>query len=326
MEYRQLGTAGVRVSTLCLGTMNFGGPTDEAEAGRIIGAALDAGVNFFDTANIYQGGRSEEIVGPALASRRDEVVIATKVFNAVGQGPNDHGNSRWAIVREVERSLRRLGTDYIDLYQLHRFDETTPVEETLHALDDLVRQGKVRYLGVSTFPAWRVAQMQEVARREGLTPFVTEQPPYNLLERDVERELLPACRHYGMGLIPWSPLAAGMLSDRFVDGPPPQSRMGDNFELGHDRWRPVYDAIGGLAKLAVQAGTTLSRFAVAWVRDVEGVTAPIIGPRTLEQFEDALAAMDVALDDAVRTEVDSIVTPGESLWLRTATTDHLARH
>ena len=253
MEYRQLGRAGVRVSPLCLGLMNLGGPTAPDEGVRLICAALDAGVNFVDTANVYQQGRSEEIVGKALAGRRDEVVVSTKVFNAVGEGPNDRGTSRLAIPREVERSLRRLGTDHVDLYQLHRYDDTAPLDETLRALDDLMRAGKVRYVGVSTWPAWRLAQAQGLCERLNLVPLTSEQPPFNLLERDVERELLPACREFGMAVLPCSPLAGGLLTDRFVGATANDSRIGAQFDLESSQWAAARRAVDALARAAVDA-------------------------------------------------------------------------
>src|SRR5581483_4855156 len=318
--------AGVRVAPLCLGVMNVGGPTSEEDGIRMIHEALDAGVNFVDTANVYQGGRSEEIVGVALQGRRDEAVLATKVFNPMGTGPNDRGNSRVAIVRELENSLRRLQTDYVDLYQLHRFDETTPIEESLEALTDVVRQGKVRYVGISTFPAWRIAQAQHVAKEHGFVRIATEQPPYNLLEREVEREVVPACREYGMAIIPWSPLAGGLLSDRFRGGQAPAgARATEGFTLDAPHWADTHTAIDKLAALASEVGTTLSRVALAWLRDAPGVTSPIIGPRTTEQLRDALASLDVTVDDDQRKAVDEIVPPGASLWLKAAMQDWIVR-
>jgi aryl-alcohol dehydrogenase-like predicted oxidoreductase len=326
MDYRQLGRAGVRVAPLCLGVMNLGGPTSEEDGVRMIHEALDAGINFIDTANVYQGGRSEEITGVALQGRRDDVVLATKVFNPMGAGPNDRGNSRVGIIRELDNSLRRLQTDYVDLYQLHRFDDTTPIEETLEALTDVVRQGKVRYVGISTFPAWRIAQAQHVAKEQGFVRIATEQPPYNLLEREVERELVPACQEYGMGIIPWSPLAGGLLSDRFQGGQRPAgARATEGFTLDAPHWQKAHAAIDKLAALAAESGTTLSRFALAWLRDAPGVTAPIIGPRTAEQMGDAIASLDVTVDGDQRQAVDEIVPPGTSLWLKAAVQDWVAQ-
>jgi aryl-alcohol dehydrogenase-like predicted oxidoreductase len=296
--------------------MNFGGRTSPEDGVRIIHAALDEGINFIDTANVYNAGRSEETVGEALAGRRDDVVVATKVFGHVGSGPNDQGASRFSVFREVDRSLVRLRTDWIDLYQLHRFDTRVLLEETLSALDDLVRMGKVRYVGVSNFPAWRIAQAQGIGERLNLAPISSLQPPYNVLERDVERELIPACTALGIGVIPWSPLAGGLLADRFVGGNIPADARAATRMQGRPLWEPLAQAIDKLAALAAQSGTTLSRFALAWVRDAPGVTSPIIGPSRQEQLSDAIASLDVKLDADARAAVDEIVEPGSSLWFR----------
>ena len=260
MEYRQLGKFGVRVSPLCLGAMNFGGRgrTTKEDGVKIIHAALDAGVNFIDTANVYTAGESERVVGEALkGSLRDDVVLATKVFSQIGQGTNDRGTSRFAIMREVDRSLERLQTDRIDLYQLHRWDAATPLDEIFRALDDLVRAGKVRYVGVSTFPAWVLAKAQGVCERMGFVPIATEQPPYNLLEREIEKELLPACRDFGMGVIPWSPLAGGWLSGKYRKGEPlPDSPRAQRAPARFDPSVPTnarkYDLVEELSTVAAE--------------------------------------------------------------------------
>ena len=321
MEYRQLGRAGVRVSALCLGAMNFGGRTSKEDGIKITHAALDAGVNFIDTANVYTGGRSEEIVGAALKGRRDDVVLATKVFSPIGQGINDRGTSRFAIMREVERSLTRLKTNHIDLYQLHRADLFAPPEETFSALNDLVHQGKVRYIGVSTFPAWQTAQAQGLCARNGWVPISTEQPPYSMVEREVEKELVPCCRAHGIGILPWSPLGGGLLSDKFVGGKQPKDTRVGAWPIDQVHWRDTRKAVDKLAKLADRHGTTLSRFALAWVRDADGVTSPIIGPRTMAQLKDALASTEVTLDAKAREAVDEIVAPQTSLWMKARVQD-----
>lgn len=315
MEYRQLGRAGVRVSTLTLGAMNFGGRTSKKDSVKIIDRALDAGINLIDTANVYGDGRSEEIVGEAIAGRREDVLVATKVFGSVGPGPNDHGASRFHIFREVDRSLQRLGTDWIDLYQLHRPDMTTMFHETLAALDDLVHSGKVRYVGFSTFPAWMTAWAQGLAEARGFVRIATEQPPYNLLERGVEREVLPAAGTFGMGILPWSPLAGGLLAERFRRGKAPKGARASELPLDAEHWVAVREAVERLGEVAAEAGTSLERFALAWLRDAPGVTAPIIGPRTQKQLDDALASLDVTVDEDARRAVDEVVPPGQGVWM-----------
>ena len=319
MEYRPLGRTGVNVSPLCLGTMMFGawGNTDHDDSIRVIHRALDAGINFVDTADVYARGESEEILGKALAGRRDDVVVATKFHGSMGDDPNERGNSRRWIVRECEASLRRLGTEWIDLYQAHRFDAETDLEETLSALTDLQRQGKIRYFGCSTFPAHVLVEAHWTSERRALARFVTEQPPYSLLVRGIEADVLPVCQRYGMGVIPWSPLAGGWLSGKWrKGGDTPTSRRAERIPRRYDLSRPEnqrkLDAADALAQLADGAGISLVHLAIAFVLRHPGVTAPIIGPRTMEQLESQLGAVDVVLDDALLDRIDEIVPPGQS--------------
>jgi aryl-alcohol dehydrogenase-like predicted oxidoreductase len=318
MEHRTLGRTGMKVSPLCLGAMMFGewGNPDHDESIRIIHRALDAGINFIDTADVYARGESEEIVGKALAGgRRDHVILATKVHGTMGDDPNERGNSRRWIVREVESSLRRLGTDWIDLYQIHRPEDDTDIDETLGALTDLVRAGKVRAIGSSTFPASQIVEAQWVAERRGRERFVCEQPPYSLLVRAVEADVLPTCRRHGMGVIPWSPLAGGWLSGRWRKGAePPKSsraaRLPGRFDLSIPANQRKLDAVEQLAELAEDAGLTLIELALAFVLRHPAVTAPIIGPRTMEQLESQLTATEVELSDDILDRIDEIVPPG----------------
>jgi aryl-alcohol dehydrogenase-like predicted oxidoreductase len=321
MEHRSLGRTGVSVSKLCLGAMMFGawGNPDHDECTRIIHRALDAGINFIDTADVYAQGESEEIVGKALAGgRRDDVILATKFHGAMGGDPNRQGSSRRWIVREVEDSLRRLDTDWIDLYQVHRPRTDTDIDETLSALSDLVHQGKVRYIGSSTFPASQIVEAQWVARERHLQRFATEQPPYSMLVRTVEADVLPTCARHGMGVMSYSPLAGGWLSGRWRKdaGQQPSSRAGrlpERFDLSQPANQRKLDAVEQLAQLAEEAGITLIQVAIAFVLNHPAVTAPIIGPRTMEQFESQLAAADVVLDQAVLDRIDEIVPPGTTI-------------
>src|SRR3954469_7613005 len=318
MELRTLGRTGVKVSPLCLGAMMFGGwgNEDHDESIRIIHSALDAGINFIDTADVYSRGESEEIVGKALAGgRRDNVVLATKVHGTMGDDPNEFGNSRRWIIREIENSLKRLNTDWIDLYQIHRPELDTDVDDTLGALTDLVRQGKVRYIGSSTFPPSRIVEAQWVAEKRGRERFVCEQPPYSMLVRGVENDVLPTCRRYGMGVIPWGPLAGGWLSGRWRKGQePPQSSRADRIPGRYDLSIPgnqrKLDATEQLAQLAEEAGLSLIHLGLAFVINHAAVTAAIIGPRTLEHLDSQLGAADVTLDPAVLDRIDEIVPPG----------------
>ena len=318
MEYRPLGRTGVQVSSLCLGCMMFGGRTDAADSARIIDRALDAGINFLDTANVYSRGRSEEVTGEALRrnGRRDRVVLATKVHGQMAEDdPNARGNSRRHIVEQCEASLRRLQTDYIDLYQLHRPQPEIPIDETLRAMDDLVRSGKVRYVGTSTYAAWQLVESLWVSKEYGLTRFVCEQPPYNLLDRRIERELVPMARTFGIGLIPWSPLGGGLLTGKYRRGeePPEDSRFGQPGRNAMQRRRmndAIWDVIEPLEALAAEKGVPVSQLALAWCAAQPGVTSPIIGPRTMEQLEDNLGALAVEITDEDRRRIDEIIPPG----------------
>ncbi len=318
MEMRTLGRTGVKVSPLCLGAMMFGewGNPDHDESVRIIHRALDAGINFIDTADVYSRGESEEIVGKALSGgRRDNVVLATKVHGTMGEDPNEFGNSRRWIVREVENSLRRLQTDWIDLYQIHRPEEDTDIDETLGALSDLVHAGKVRYIGSSTFPASQIVEAQWAAARRGRERFVCEQPPYSMLVRGVEADVLPTCGRYGMGVIPWSPLAGGWLTGRYRLGAElPRSHRAERIPSRYDMSLPgnqrKLEAADALVRLAEEAAITLIEMALAWVIRHPAVTAAIIGPRTMEQLESQLGASEVVLSDDVLDRIDEIVPPG----------------
>jgi aryl-alcohol dehydrogenase-like predicted oxidoreductase len=321
MEYRTLGRTGVKVSPLCLGAMMFGGwgNTDHDDSIRIIHHALDAGVNFIDTADVYSRGESEEIVGKALAGgRRDNIVLATKIHGTMGDDPNEFGNSRRWIIREVENSLRRLKTDWIDLYQIHRPELDTDIDETLGALSDLVHAGKVRYIGSSTFPPSQIVEAQWVAERRGHERFVCEQPPYSILVREVENDVLPTCRRYGMGVIPWSPLAGGWLTGRFrlgIDVPTSRraERIPDRYDISLPGNQRKLEAADALAKLAEEAGMTLIEMSLAFVIRHPAVTAPIIGPRTMEHLESQLSAADVTLSDELLDRIDEVVPPGINL-------------
>jgi aryl-alcohol dehydrogenase-like predicted oxidoreductase len=295
------------------------GNKDHDESIRIIHQALDAGINFIDTADVYSRGESEEIVGKALAGgKRDHVVLATKVHGKMGDDPNEFGNSRRWIIKEVENSLLRLGTDWIDLYQIHRPEADTDIDETLGALTDLVRAGKVRYIGSSTFPASRIVEAQWVAERRGRERFVCEQPPYSILVRQVENDVLPTAQRYGMGVIPWSPLAGGWLSGRYrKDAEIPSSHRAElvagRFDMSLPGNQHKLDAADSLARLAEESGMTLIEMALAFVMRHPAVTAPIIGPRTMEQLESQLPAADVTLSDEVLDKIDEIVPPGVNL-------------
>jgi aryl-alcohol dehydrogenase-like predicted oxidoreductase len=328
MDYRRLGRTGMQVSPLCLGAMMFGawGEPDHEISIKIIHRALDAGINFIDTADVYSLGESEEIVGKALADgRRDDVIVATKFHGPMdvragqhGGDPNKRGNSRRWIIREVENSLRRLQTDWIDLYQVHRPDPETDIEETLAALTDLQRQGKIRAFGSSTFPAHEIVEAQWVAERRGLARFVTEQPPYSLLVRGIEADVLPVAERYGMGVIPWSPLGGGWLTGRYRKGQDiPQSRRATRVPGRYDMDKPSnqakLDAVEELALLAEDAGISLIHLALAFTLTHPAVTATIIGPRTMEQLESQLGATGVTLSNDLLDRIDKIVPPGVTL-------------
>ncbi len=321
MEIRTLGRTGARVSPLCLGAMMFGawGNADHDECIRIIHRALDAGISFIDTADVYSRGESEEIVGKALSGgRREHVILATKVHGTMGEDPNEFGNSRRWIIREVENSLRRLGTDWIDLYQIHRPESDTDIDDTLGALADLVRAGKVRYIGSSTFPASQIVEAQWVAQRRGRERFVCEQPPYSILARGVENDVLPTCQRYGMGVIPWSPLGGGWLSGRWRVGAEDltsrrAAMIPQRYDLSVPGNQRKLEAADALAKLAEEAGISLIEMALAFVIRHPAVTAAIIGPRTMEHLESQLTAADVELSDDVLDRIDEIVPPGVNL-------------
>jgi len=318
MDYRSLGRTGVKVSPLCLGCMRFGEKASPEESERIIARSLDAGINFLDTANVYARGRSEEATGAALKrlGKRDRVVLATKVHGRMADDdPNMRGNSRRHIIQQCEASLKRLQTDWIDLYQVHRPMSDIPMDETLRALDDLVRAGKVRYLGTSTFAAWQVVESLWMSKELGLNRVVCEQPPYNILDRRIERELLPMCRTHGIGTIPWSPLAGGLLTGKYRKGEPaPADSRFANWQKDDTQQRRynerMLEVVDGVAALAAAKGCTASQFALAWCMQQPGVTSPIMGPRTFAQVEDNLKALEVVVTDADRAAVDALVPPG----------------
>ncbi len=321
MNHRTLATTGVKVSPLCLGAMMFGdwGNSDHDDSIGIIHRALDAGINFIDTADVYSRGESEEIVGKALAGgRRDNVILATKVHGTMGEDPNEFGNSRRWIIREVENSLRRLKTDWIDLYQIHRPEADSDIDETLGALTDLVRAGKVRYIGSSTFPASQIVEAQWVAQQRGRERFVSEQPPYSILVRGIENDVLPTCQRHRVGVIPWSPLAGGWLSGRYRKGAElPSSRRAERIPGRYDMSLPgnqrKLEVAEELARLAEEAGITLVEMALGFVIRHPAVTAAIIGPRTMEHLESQLSAAEVELSDDVLDRIDEIVPPGINL-------------
>jgi aryl-alcohol dehydrogenase-like predicted oxidoreductase len=319
MEYRPLGRTGVQVSKLCIGTMMFGtwGNTDHDDSTRIIHAALDAGINFVDTADVYSTGESEEIVGKALRGRRDDIVLATKFWGPMDDDPNRRGVSRRWIIAEVESSLRRLGTDWIDLYQMHRPDPRTDIDETLGALTDLVHQGKVRYIGSSSFSAAQIVEAQWTARDRRFERFRTEQPPYSLLVRSVELDVLPTAERHGMGILTYSPLAGGWLSGSWTSDSTPTSparqRLVARFDMSLPENQRKLEATEQLAEVADDAGLSLIELAIAFVVNHPAVTSAIIGPRTMEQLDSQLPAANVVLDLAALDRIDQIVGPGVNL-------------
>lgn len=334
MEYTRLGHSGLKVSRVCLGTMMFGrwGNPDPDDCARIVARALDEGVNFIDTANRYNWGESEEIVGKAVRGRRESVVLATKVFMPGPGGALDRGTSRRHIFLQVEESLRRLGTDWIDLYQLHRNDRDTPIEETLGALTDLVRQGKVRYLGVSTghasdpvdlqWSGWRMVESLWTSERRGFERFISTQPPYSIFSRDAERDVFPVCERFGFGAIVWSPLEGGWLAGRYRQGqpPPPDSRAAnetefgmfvrDNFDLASPRGQQRLQVVEALIKLADEAGASLAAYANAWVLRHPAVTSAIVGPRVMRHLDAGLEALQVQIPAEHLARIDQLVAPG----------------
>ena len=321
LDKRFLGRTGLRVTPITLGAMNFGGRTDVAESEAVIADAVAAGINFIDTANVYNAGRSEEIVGAALKKTglRERIVLATKVHGNVHAGdplePTQAGNSRRAIIEQVEVSLKRLQTDWIDVYQIHRPQPETPIDETLRALDDLVRSGKVRYIGTSTYAAWQIVESLWVSKEYGLNRFATEQPPYNLLDRRIERELIPAAQTFGIGLIPWSPLAGGYLTGKYA------AKGGTNDGRFSDRTHPranklldspaAADAVNKLTGVAREKGIPLSQLALGWTLQQPGIASVIIGPRTRDQLKDNLAALEVRFSKEELAKIDTISPPGE---------------
>lgn len=323
MKTRVLGRTGLVVSEYCLGAMMFGpwGNADHDDCIRMMHKSFDAGINFVDTADMYSAGESEEIVGKGVAGRRDEIIVATKFFGPMSKAPNDQGGSRHWIMREVEHSLRRLGLDHIDLYQVHRSPDPVHIDETLGALSDLVNQGKVRYIGCSTFPPERLVESHWVAEQRGRERFVSEQPPYSILVRGIEAGVLPTCDRYGMGVIPWSPLAGGYLAGRYRKGAelPADSRLARGFGAAfeNERQRLVHearlDAVEELIKVADDAGLSLTHLSMAFVLEHPAVTSAIIGPRTHEQLDDLLAGADVRLETDVLDRIDAIVPPGTSI-------------
>jgi aryl-alcohol dehydrogenase-like predicted oxidoreductase len=321
VRYRTLGRTGIQVSTYCLGTMMFGAiaNADHDDCARIIHTALDRGINFVDTADMYGAGEAETIVGKALEGRRDAVVLATKGHFAMGDDPNRGGNSRRWLTTAVEESLRRLRTDWIDLYQVHRPDPATDIEETLGVLTDLVHQGKIRAFGCSTFPAEQIVEAHHVSERAGLMRFRTEQPPYSMLARGIEASILPVCERYGMGVLVWSPLASGFLSGRVRRDRPVSQTMNrpsvqpQRFDLSRRENLAKLDATERLAEVAADAGCSLPGLAVAFTIAHRAVTAAIIGPRTLEHLEGLLAEAPFTPDDATLDRIDAIVPPGTNL-------------
>ena len=317
MEYRQLGRAGIKVSPLVLGSANFADPTPEDEAHRIVDRAVEAGINLIDSGNVYADGESERFIGRALkaSGNRDKVLLATKAYYPTGPGPNDQGNSRHQLIQACQDSLKRLQTDRIDLLQLHRDDPEIPVEETLAALTDLIRWGMVRYVGCSTHPAWRVQEAIMVSELKGYARFVSEQPPYNLLDRRIENELVPMCQANGLGIITWSPMAMGILAKRYQSMDfPEDSRAALRGGIYADRVTPQGIEVGRrFVALARERDISPARLAILWVKDQPGITAPIIGPRTADQLDELLPVLELSLDDEVRAACDELVPPGSAV-------------
>ncbi|WP_042161015.1 aldo/keto reductase [Paenibacillus gorillae] len=325
MEYQVLGRTGLKISSYTLGTGNFGewGNTNVEECIRIVDAALEKGVNIIDTADVYSAGRSEEIVGQALKGRRDQIVLATKVGNPMGKGLHERGNSRLWIKRAVENSLRRLGTDYIDLYQIHRPDPDTDLEETLDVLTDLVREGKIRYFGSSTFQAWQMTEAQWISDRRNLLRFSSEQPPYSIINRGIELDVLEAARKYEQGILIWSPMSGGLLSGRYTQGQKaPEGSRAEKFKgnmLGkvvdptREENQIKFELIKQLQLIANDAGLALNHMAMAFTQAHSAVTSTIIGPRTLEQLHDSLHASTIKLTPDTLDAIDAIVPPGKTI-------------
>jgi aryl-alcohol dehydrogenase-like predicted oxidoreductase len=314
MEYRRLGRSGLQISSLALGTMNFGHPTEKAEAFRIIDAALDAGINLFDCADIYAEGESERIMGEAFQrnGKRKDIILTSKVFNRMGPGPNDLGNSKHHILDACEQSLQRLRTDYIDVYFLHRSDFNVPQEESLAALDLLVKQGKVRHIACSTHPPWRTVEAMWLADKHHYPKLICETPPYNLLDRRIENEIIPMCQAYDMGIISWAPLAHGVLAGRYTDASNlPEGSRGTLRTVYRERITQAGVKVGiKFAKRAEEMGCSAAQLAVAWVLHQPGITGAILGPRNLKQLESLLPAADVKLSENDLRFCDELVAPG----------------
>lgn len=315
MQYRNLGRTGVKVSRLCLGTMMFGGPTSEADSIRIIHRAIDDGINFIDTANIYNAGESEVVVGKAIADRRHQVVLATKGRQAMGTGPNTSGATRLHLMRELDNSLRRLGTDFVDVYYVHTPDYETPIEETLRALDDMVRSGKVHYIACSNFRAWRLCEALWTSQRLNLHAFCCVQPLYNIVNRDIEVELLPLCQEYGVGVVSYSPLARGILTGKYKPGeaaPEGTRAARKDPRMLQAEWRE--DSLHVAAEVAKHChgrGISPSQFALAWCLANPILTSIILGPRTIEQYQDNLGCLEISVTEEDEALVNSLVPPGE---------------
>ena len=317
MDYRALGRSGLKISPLGLGTDNFANPTPEDESVRIIDAALEAGINLLDTSNSYAKGEGESLIGRALANsgRRQDVVLATKAHYPTGPGPNDQGNSRLHLMRACEDSLRRLQTDWIDLYQLHRPSPTIPIDETLGALTDLIHQGKVRYIGSSTHPAWQVMRAIMVSELKGYARFISEQSPYNLLDRRIENELVPMCQEHGVGIISWSPMAMGILAGRYADAKdyPSESRAAERGGIYAERVTARGVEVGNrFVQLAKDQDISPAQLAILWVKDQPGITAPLIGPKTIDQLNHLLPVTEMMLSDSLRVACDELVAPGSA--------------
>jgi len=317
MEYRNLGRTGVKVSSICLGCMMFGRRADENLSSQLVDKAIDSGINFIDTANVYQRGVSETYTGKALKKngKRKQIVLATKVHGKMNdEDPNAMGNSRRHIIEQCEASLKRLQTDHIDLYQVHRPQADIPIDETLRALDDLISSGKVRYIGTSTFGAWQVVESLWVSKELGLNRFISEQPPYHLLDRRIERELLPAAQNYGMAILPWSPLAGGFLTGKYKrnEERPENTRFkNDQFWSTRQFNDKAFDVVETVQKIAEEKGCTPAQLSLAWVIQKPAVTSAIIGPRNLEQLVDNIKAVEVTLDEEDNRRLDEVSKPGD---------------
>lgn len=319
MQYRNLGRSGIKVSPLAVGTMTWGQATDRETAFRIVNEALEAGINFFDTADAYHEGRSEEILGEALArsDKREQAVVATKFTGPFGEGPNSQGSSRYRMIRQCESSLKRLKTDHIDLYQVHLMDLSTPLDEILLGLDVLVRQGKIINVGTSKFASCLIGEAVALCRQHGWSPFATEQPPYNLLDRGVEKELVFTCLRYGIGLIPWAPLATGLLSGKYHrDQPPPKGsrfdgKTGDRSAARYNE--RAMERVEALQQFAEEKGIPLPHLSLAWLRQQPAVTAPIVGIRTLDHLRSAVKGLEVSLSAEDLARIDEIAPPGSSV-------------